>query len=107
MKLVARIFRKRSPFTNKYLDGISLRAAIRQALIRDWALAGHINQLGPEEPQKYIPIYIETESLEEDLQAIESNGGRRLVDPIRLPDGRSFAWFQDVAGNTVGLITPR
>ena len=71
------------------------------------AIPGHINKLGPNDPQKYITIYIETDSLEEDLKIIESNGGKTLVAPIQLPDGRSFAWFEDVAGNIVGLITPQ
>ncbi|MDH3712133.1 MAG: hypothetical protein OER04_19760 [Cyclobacteriaceae bacterium] len=68
-------------------------------------IPGHITELG-HEPRKYINIYIETETIAEDLQVIESMGGKRLVGPIDLPDGRTFAWFQDVAGNTVGLITP-
>ena len=67
-------------------------------------IPGHFTSLG-HEPRKYINIYIETDTIEEDLIAIESNGGKKLVGPIVLPDGRSFAWFQDVAGNTVGLIT--
>jgi hypothetical protein len=71
------------------------------------AISGHINRLGANEPQKYITIYIETDSLIPDLAAIESNGGKILVRPIKLPDGREFAWFEDVAGNTVGLITPK
>ncbi len=70
------------------------------------AIPGHLNQLTPEETQKYITIYIETDTLEEDLKKIDSSGGKVLVPPIELPDGRSFAWFEDVAGNTVGLITP-
>lgn len=73
---------------------------------RPGAIPGHINKLGPNEPENYINIYIETDSLVGDLTKIESNGGKTLVPPIQLPDGRSFAWFQDVAGNTVGLITP-
>ena len=73
---------------------------------RDDAIPGHINKLGPNEPQNYINIYIETDSIEDDLKVIESHGGKKLVGPIKLPDGRFFAWFQDTAGNTVGLITP-
>ncbi|MEO1051754.1 MAG: VOC family protein [Bacteroidota bacterium] len=72
---------------------------------RAGAIPGHISKLGANEPQKYINIYIETDTIEEDLKAIESNGGKSLIGPIKLPDGRSFAWFEDVAGNTVGLIT--
>jgi hypothetical protein len=70
-------------------------------------ISGHLNRLGADEPQKYITIYIETESLIPDLAAIESNGGKVLVKPIKLPDGREFAWFEDIAGNTVGLITSK
>ena len=70
-------------------------------------MPGHLNQLGPNDPQNYITVYIETDSIEKDLNLIESNGGKRFVDPITLPDGRVFAWFEDIAGNKVGLITPK
>ena len=73
---------------------------------REGAIGGHINKLGPNEPEKYINIYIETDTLAEDLEAIVARGGKIVVPAIKLPDGRSFAWFEDVAGNTVGLITP-
>ena len=69
------------------------------------SLTGHLNKLGPDEPQKYITIYIETDSIQDDLKAIEDNGGKNLVKPVNLLDGRKFAWFEDVAGNSVGLIT--
>ena len=69
------------------------------------ALSGHINQLGPEDPQKYVTIYIETGTLHSDLEMIETKGGKVLVKPTKLPDGREFAWFEDVAGNIIGLIT--
>ena len=68
-------------------------------------IPGHITELG-HDPRKYINIYIETETIADDLKLIESKGGKKLVGPVDLPDGRTFAWFQDVAGNTVGLITP-
>ncbi len=68
-------------------------------------IPGHITALG-HEPGKYINIYIETDDIAADLSRIETGGGQILVGPIQLPDGRSFAWFQDIAGNTVGLITP-
>lgn len=74
--------------------------------VREGALSGHLNKLGPNEPKNYITIYIETDTIKDDLKAIEVNGGEVLVNTTHLPDGRSFAWFKDVAGNTVGLITP-
>ena len=70
------------------------------------SLSGHINSLESDEPQKYITIYIQTDSIQNDLKAIEDNGGKIIVNPVHLPDGRQFAWFEDVAGNSVGLITP-
>ncbi len=73
---------------------------------REGAIPGHLTKLGEDEPQKYVNIYIETDTLEEDLRQVETNGGKLLIGPIKLPDGRSFAWFEDVAGNTLGLITP-
>ena len=69
------------------------------------ALSGHLHKLGPEDPQNYVTIYIETDSLYSDLNAITSNGGEIFVKPVKLPDGREFAWFKDVAGNLIGLIT--
>lgn len=71
------------------------------------ALSGHINKLGPEDPENYVTVYIETNTLSSDLKAIESNGGEVFVNPVKLPDGREFAWFKDVAGNLIGLITPK
>ena len=68
-------------------------------------IPGHITDLVTE-IRNYITIYIETETIDKDLKLIESKGGRTLVNPVNLPDGRTFAWFQDVAGNTVGLLTP-
>ena len=71
------------------------------------ALSGHLNKLGPNDPQNYVTVYIETDSLYSDLEAIQSYGGEIFVKPIKLPDGREFAWFKDVAGNLIGLITPK
>lgn len=71
------------------------------------ALSGHLNKLGPDDPQQYVTVYIETDSLQDDLKAIELNDGTVFVKPVKLPDGREFAWFKDVAGNLIGLITPK
>ena len=68
-------------------------------------IPGHITDL-VSEVDNYITIYIQTETIVQDLKLIESKGGKVLVNPIELPNGRTFAWFQGVAGNTVGLLTP-
>jgi len=69
----------------------------------DKGIPGHITELG-HEPRNYINVYIETDDIDDDLAKIESSGCKKLIGPIDLPDGRSFAWFEDVAGNRVGLI---
>ncbi len=74
---------------------------------KEGAIPGHINQLSPEEPQQYVTVYIETDELERDIEAAVANGGEKMVDPIKLPDGRTFAWIKDPAGNMLGLISPR
>lgn len=68
-------------------------------------IQGHMTSLG-HEPHNYINIYIEVEDIDATLNEIETNGGSRIVGPIDIDDGMQFAWFKDVAGNTVALITP-
>lgn len=68
------------------------------------AISGHITALG-HEPHKYINIYIEVADINTCLDSIEAQGGKRMIGPLALPDGRFFAWFTDVAGNTVGLLS--
>ena len=100
---------KTSAFYKEVFDWNSTRHG-NSAIIdtgKEDALSGHLNQLGPNDPKNYVTIYIETDSLHSDLETIESNGGEVFVNPIKLPDGREFAWFKDVAGNLIGLITPK
>ena len=69
------------------------------------SLTGHLNQLGPNEPENYVTIYIETDDIARNVRAIVENGGSIVVQPLKLSDGRSFAWFKDIGGNVIGLIT--
>lgn len=69
-------------------------------------IQGHITALG-HEPHNYINIYIGVDDINECLERIEKNGGNKAIGPIKLPTGQEFAWFIDVAGNTVGLITKK
>ena len=94
----------------KTVFGWNLKKHGNSALIytgEEDALSGHINKLGPDDPQNYVTVYIETDSLHSDLKVIELNGREIFVKPIKLPDGREFAWFKDVAGNLIGLISPK
>jgi len=69
-------------------------------------IPGHFAQLAPDEAKRYINIYIETDTLEADLEAITAGGGKVIVPPVKLANGRTFAWFEDVSGNKVGLLSP-
>ena len=70
----------------------------------DQGINGHITALG-HEPHNYINIYIEVDDVESYLVSLEERGGKRMVGPIPLPDGSTFAWFNDPDGNIVGLIS--
>ncbi len=65
---------------------------------------GHFTALG-HDPLHYILFYIQVDDLIPYLEQIESLGGKIVVPPVPLPDGRRFAWISDPEGNTVGLIT--
>jgi predicted enzyme related to lactoylglutathione lyase len=65
---------------------------------------GHITALG-HEPRQYVTFYIQVDNITEVLPKIEAAGGKRVVGPIPLPDGKKFAWFTDPGGNMVGLVT--
>jgi uncharacterized protein len=65
---------------------------------------GHITSLG-HEPHQYVTFYIEVEDIAATLEQIAGAGGKKVVGPIPLPDGKKFAWFSDPGGNMIGLIT--
>jgi predicted enzyme related to lactoylglutathione lyase len=67
-------------------------------------IQGHITALG-HEPHQYVTFYIHTQDIEDSLRKIGAAGGRTIVGPVPLPDGRKFAWFADPEGNTIGLTT--
>lgn len=67
-------------------------------------IQGHITSLG-HEPHNYTTFYIQVEDINGHLEKIETAGGKKLVGPVTLPDGKQFAWFKDPEGNMVGLVT--
>jgi len=69
-------------------------------------IAGHITALG-HEPHHYLLVYIEVVDVAATLAKATSLGGQPLVGPVKLPDGRAFAWFKDPDGTTLGLISPK
>jgi predicted enzyme related to lactoylglutathione lyase len=66
---------------------------------------GQLTSLG-HEPHNYVTIYVQVDDLNACLREAERLGGKTLVKPVALPDGRRFAWLADPDGNTIGIITP-
>jgi len=67
-------------------------------------IPGHITSLG-HEPHQYVTFYIEVDDIDETLGRIAGAGGKKVIGPFPLPDGKKFAWFSDPGGNMIGLIT--
>jgi hypothetical protein len=67
-------------------------------------IPGHITTLG-HEPRQYVTFYIEVDDIVDTLTRITAAGGKKVVGPVPLPDGKKFAWFADPGGNMIGLIT--
>ena len=71
----------------------------------DKDISGHISALG-HEPHNYVLYYIQVEDIESKLAEIEAAGGRTMIPKNPVHGMGYFAWFNDVAGNTLGLWTP-
>jgi predicted enzyme related to lactoylglutathione lyase len=61
--------------------------------------------------QSHTPLlpavaYIYTSDVEAKIAEIESAGGKRLGDPMRLPDVGCFGYFEDPSHTSMGLIGP-
>lgn len=67
-------------------------------------IAGHIVSLG-HEPHNYVTVYMQVADIPATLDRIEAAGGQRLVGPVPLPQGGSFAWFRDPDGTVLGLLS--
>jgi predicted enzyme related to lactoylglutathione lyase len=52
-----------------------------------------------------VNFYIEVDDLDSTLDAVEANGGRRVIEPVGV-DGYHFATFEDPELNTVGIVLP-
>jgi predicted enzyme related to lactoylglutathione lyase len=68
-------------------------------------ITGHITALG-HEPHHYTIFYVGVDDVAAALQKANALGAKTLVPPVDIPTG-TFAWFQDLEGNTVGLWKPK
>jgi predicted enzyme related to lactoylglutathione lyase len=53
-----------------------------------------------------VTVYMRTPDLGQALGQVEDLGGRRVVGPVKAPDGRTLAVFRDPEGQLVGLFEP-
>ncbi len=67
-------------------------------------IQGHITSLG-HEPYNYVTFYIQVDDIADCLARIQKAGGQKVVGPIKLPTSQQFAWFKDLDGNLIGLLT--
>ncbi|GAB5409906.1 MAG: VOC family protein [Balneolaceae bacterium] len=68
------------------------------------SISGHITS-AVTEINNHLIFYIQVDDIANTLLKIEQAGGKTVVPPVKLPNGETFAWFRDVAGNKVGLMT--
>jgi predicted enzyme related to lactoylglutathione lyase len=66
-------------------------------------VGGAVGQ-GSEEMPRYITIYLEAESIDEQLARIEAAGGKTVAPRTVIPGMVTYALFADPAGNVVGLV---
>lgn len=54
-----------------------------------------------------VTFYIEVADLEASLAYVERLGGKRMLNPVDVPGGPSFALFADPEGNVIGIARTR
>jgi predicted enzyme related to lactoylglutathione lyase len=67
-------------------------------------IQGHIAAMG-HEPHNYVTVYVEVDDIDAYLTKVVSLGGKKIVGPIPLPNGKKFAWFSDIEGTVIGLYS--
>jgi predicted enzyme related to lactoylglutathione lyase len=67
-------------------------------------IQGHITALG-HEPNNYVTFYIQVDDIKGMLTKIEAAGGKKVIGPFPLPNGKEFAWFRDNEGSLIGLVS--
>ena len=79
------------------------------AMVHPGAEGGISGGVGPayDSGSGHATFYVEVASLEETLDKIESLGGRKVMGPVDVPEGPSFALFTDPESHLVGLFKAR
>ena len=55
----------------------------------------------------HVTFYIAVDDLNAALKKVESLGGRKISDPMDIPNGPSIAMFADPEGHVIGLVKGR
>jgi predicted enzyme related to lactoylglutathione lyase len=90
------------------LFGWNMQAMGSVAMINTGAqsgIQGHVTALG-HEPHRYTMFYVQVDNVQAYLDKAGSLGGKTLVPPVEIPTG-TFAWLEDLDGNTIGLWKPK
>jgi predicted enzyme related to lactoylglutathione lyase len=90
------------------LFGWNMQAMGSVAMINTGAqsgIQGHVTTLG-HEPHRYTIFYVQVDNVQAYLDKAGTLGGKTLVPPVEIPTG-TFAWLEDLDGNTIGLWKPK
>jgi predicted enzyme related to lactoylglutathione lyase len=52
----------------------------------------------------HVTFYIAVDDLNAALKTVESLGGRKVSDPMDIPNGPSITMFTDPEGHVIGLV---
>ena len=52
----------------------------------------------------YATFYVEVDNVSDALSRVEGRGGRRIMEPQKMPDGPLIALFADPEGHVIGLV---
>ena len=52
----------------------------------------------------FVTVYVQSDDLQASLDKAESLGGKKVMEPMDIPDGPTIAMFSDPEGNVVGLF---
>jgi hypothetical protein len=59
---------------------------------------------GQDANASYVSFYVEVENVDTALSKIESLGGKKIMDPMDVPNGPRIAMFTDPEGHMIGLV---
>jgi predicted enzyme related to lactoylglutathione lyase len=59
----------------------------------------------PPAPSPHVTFYAHVDDLEAALSKAESLGGKRLTEPMDIPNGGQIAHFADPEGQVIGIVT--